>query len=75
MKKMNKFIVGDLIHIPQGTCMYTDSGIDFVQKPTIGTYLGKKDDELYYKVDVFGNINWISENEIEQLNFVRKDVH
>ena len=72
---MNKFIVGDLIHIPQGVYLYDDTGVVVTQKPTIATYLGKKDNEIYYKVDVFGNISWLTQHDIEQLNFVRKDVY
>ena len=75
MKKMNKFIVGDLIHIPQGVYLYNNSGVDITVKPTIGTYLGKKDGEIYYRIDVFGNINWVTQYDLEQLNFARKDVY
>ncbi len=68
---MSKFLAGDLIYLPQGTSLYNS----IVKSPTIATYIGKPKNEILHALDIFGSTCYISEMELETLNFVRKDVH
>ena len=75
---MNKFIIGDLIYLPQGSCVYRDTNKLLgctVNSPVVATYLGSEQDGYIHKIEVYGSDLYVSDNEIETLNFARKDVY
>lgn len=75
---MNKFIIGDLVYLPQGSVLHRDENkiLSYtIQKPTIATYLGQQHATQMHKIDIFGWTGFVTETEIETLNFARKDVH
>ena len=76
---MIKFIIGDLIHLPQSTLLYNNSrrtNSRLLDEPTIATYLGRDEDNFYlHKVDIFGTDYWMTDYDMETINFVRDDVY
>lgn len=76
---MNKFIIGDLIYLPQGSCVYRDTNKLLgctVDSPVVATYLGKeRDDSHVHKIEVYGSDLYVTDLDIESLNFARKNVY
>jgi hypothetical protein len=75
---MNKFIIGDLIHIPQGFYVYQDQNKILgttTNKPIVATYLGKEKYLEMHKIEVYGFDMYLKEDDIDSLHCARQDVY
>lgn len=76
---MNKFIIGDLIYLPQGSYLYSDKNkllAYTTTSPIVATYLGKEHvNHRVHKIEVYGNDAYVTDLDLERLNFARKDVY